>query len=121
MHMPADHYLAQLKYKLSDRLSELRSEVSDAIGKALHLAAESQPARMSRRDSAHDVADLDRDLAELRQVHAALRRIADGIYGDCVDCGVPIPLKRLMTQPAADRCSECQIDHAQLLLRWRRE
>ena len=49
-----------------------------------------------------------RDVAELRQVEAALRRIAAGQYGGCVECGMPISLARLFVQPAAERCAACQ-------------
>jgi DnaK suppressor protein len=53
-------------------------------------------------------AEEDRDVVELRQIEAALRRIAAGRYGDCVDCGMPITLARLFVQPAAERCAACQ-------------
>ena len=45
---------------------------------------------------------------ELAQVAAALGRIEAGTYGQCVDCGVEIPAKRLHVSPAAARCIACQ-------------
>src|SRR4249920_2381569 len=48
-------------------------------------------------------AEVTRDLAELRELEAALRRIADGNYGTCVDCGGEVPLARLQAQPGAAR------------------
>src|SRR5215472_15681718 len=53
-------------------------------------------------------AEEERDLVELRQVEAALHRIAAGRYGECVDCGLPISLARLFVQPSAQRCEACQ-------------
>ena len=53
-------------------------------------------------------AEENRDVAELRQVEAALHRIAAGRYGECVDCGMAISLSRLFVQPAAQRCAACQ-------------
>ena len=53
-------------------------------------------------------AEQERDVAELRQIAAAKERMARGEYGDCVDCGVAIPLARLQAQPAAARCVPCQ-------------
>ena len=53
----------------------------------------------------------DRESAELRSVNAALKRIADGVYGVCMDCGVGIPAARLHAAPEAERCVACQERH----------
>ena len=58
-----------------------------------------------------DQAELSRDVAELRQVEAARRRLAEGAYGICSDCGAAIPYERLLYEPAAERCVECQAQH----------
>lgn len=42
--------------------------------------------------------------ALLQQVKDALKRIDDGTYGRCIDCGEPIPEKRLEVIPWAARC-----------------
>jgi DnaK suppressor protein len=41
-------------------------------------------------------------------IERALRRLDLGGYGDCLECGEPIPLKRLLAQPAAELCVVCQ-------------
>lgn len=46
--------------------------------------------------------------ASLDEVDEALKRITDGTYGICIDCGQPIPDKRLEALPASARCIECQ-------------
>ena len=38
----------------------------------------------------------------------ALKRIAEGTYGICVDCSKPIALERLEAVPEAIRCEACQ-------------
>ncbi len=58
--------------------------------------------------AAHDIALVSRDLAELANVEQALARLANGTYGECVDCGNPIPYPRLAAHPAAKRCVACQ-------------
>jgi RNA polymerase-binding protein DksA len=58
-----------------------------------------------------DQAELTRDVGELREVVAALKRLADGTYGLCLDCGADIPVERLRAQPAAARCVDCQQRH----------
>lgn len=49
-----------------------------------------------------------RETAELAAVDAALKRIEDGVYGQCADCGVDIPAPRLNAAPEATRCIDCQ-------------
>ncbi len=56
-------------------------------------------------------ADKQRDQEELMAIEAARGRIADGSYGECVDCGKDIPIERLKAQPAAQRCVPCQTEY----------
>ena len=55
-----------------------------------------------------------RDANELRDITAALQRIDEGRYGECVDCGADIAPSRLQVQPAALRCIKCQEKHEQV-------
>jgi DnaK suppressor protein len=55
-----------------------------------------------------NLAEIDRDLEELRAIDASMLRIADGSYGSCVHCGKPIELARLQATPHASRCFDCQ-------------
>jgi RNA polymerase-binding protein DksA len=54
------------------------------------------------------LAEIDRDLEELRAIDAALLRVADGSYGVCQVCDKPIDIKRLAITPQAPRCIDCQ-------------
>jgi DnaK suppressor protein len=56
-------------------------------------------------------ADLDRDVTELEGLEAARARMAQGRYGDCMECGGEIAIERLRVNPAAVRCVECQRVH----------
>lgn len=58
--------------------------------------------------AALDIAEVQRDVAELRELDAARTRMEAGTYGVCVDCGVDIPTGRLEAYPAAIRCTDCQ-------------
>ncbi|MBI1235609.1 MAG: TraR/DksA family transcriptional regulator [Alphaproteobacteria bacterium] len=67
--------------------------------------------RLSRLDSMQvqamaRAADARRAMA-IRQIDAALKRLDDGEYGWCVECGEEIAPKRLDSDPAAPRCSAC--------------
>jgi DnaK suppressor protein len=53
---------------------------------------------------------------ELEQMIAARRRLQDGSYGQCVDCGEEIDLRRLSALPATPYCVSCQAIHEHPLL-----
>lgn len=55
-----------------------------------------------------DIAMLGNELAQLRDIDAALARIKDGSYGTCSTCGEPISNERLHAVPVAQRCLHCQ-------------
>ncbi len=44
---------------------------------------------------------------ELRQIAAALDRIAKGTYGECTRCGDDIAAERLDLLPASPFCAQC--------------
>jgi DnaK suppressor protein len=45
--------------------------------------------------------------AALDQIDGALKRIEDGSFGQCEECGVKIPQPRLEAIPFAARCVQC--------------
>ena len=45
--------------------------------------------------------------AEIARIDAALQRIEQGEYGECVECGEIVAEKRLMHDPAATHCIDC--------------
>lgn len=66
-------------------------------------------------DTATDLSDQDREGAALevvelqrQEVEAALRRVEEGNYGRCVDCGRQLTAERLEARPEAARCLDCQ-------------
>ncbi len=44
---------------------------------------------------------------DLQRIEAALRRIAEGEYGSCAQCGGEIAEKRLEVNPMANLCIAC--------------
>jgi DnaK suppressor protein len=44
----------------------------------------------------------------LNKIDAALRRLEEGTYGDCFDCGEEIAAARLRALPFAVRCRDCE-------------
>lgn len=61
-----------------------------------------------------NLAIVDRQVHEMRDIEAAKRRIKAGDYGVCVDCGAGIGFDRLMAYPTAKRCIVCQRQHERI-------
>ena len=53
---------------------------------------------------------------ELAKVMAARRRLNEGNFGRCLDCGKAISLQRLFALPAAAYCTACQATREHNLL-----
>ena len=51
----------------------------------------------------------DAELRAVLRITAALRRLEDGRYGRCVDCGDEIEPERLLILPESERCLGCAI------------
>jgi DnaK suppressor protein len=49
-----------------------------------------------------------RETLYLKKIDDALRRITDGTFGECNDCGQDIELKRLQARPTATLCLTCK-------------
>jgi DnaK suppressor protein len=82
----------------------LRKRDGIAIEKSADEMDEIQYA--SERDLA--IRNVDRESRLLRDVNAALRRIRDGSFGNCMECESAISPKRLAAVPWAPLCFQCQ-------------
>ena len=111
--------LDELRSSLQARARQLRDEIRQTLVKSdseqyLQIAdAVRDLEDESFADLMVDVnlAEIDRDLEELRAVDAAMLRIADGSYGTCEHCGRKIDFERLQATPFANRCFDCQSMH----------
>jgi RNA polymerase-binding protein DksA len=117
MPPPLDaHQIEELRRSLKDRARQLREEIRQTLRKSdqeqyVMIADE---VRDLEDDSFADLmvdvnlAEIDRDLQELRLIDAAFLRLNDGTYGRCEQCGSPIEIARLRATPFASRCFDCQ-------------
>jgi DnaK suppressor protein len=104
-------WLAEVRDALLERRRQITTIVQSGRGE---LAA--------GKEAPADIADLASDgfedeltaglltieAAQLEEVDEALARLDRGEYGDCIDCGKPIPKKRLDILPFAKRCLKCE-------------
>jgi DnaK suppressor protein len=98
------------------RLEALEAELiaqDEVAGDAASVVEldQSRVGRLSRMDAlqsqAMSVETARRRAVLLRRVRSALARIEAGEYGDCLECGDPIPAGRLDIDPAAPTCVGC--------------
>jgi DnaK suppressor protein len=115
MELATQGNLHLLRRLLNHRLQELSAEVHEAEQSQRESKASDSDEVRDRKDEAalQQLLDVDamqeqRDVDEMKLVEAALNRLELGTYGDCLACGNPIPLQRLLVQPAALRCTACQ-------------
>lgn len=93
---------------LRNRLRELNARLSDVETELDQPSDPDAEERASEREGDEVLEGLgNAGLAEIRMIEAALERIADGTYGDCVACGEPISEARLEAVPHAARCRNC--------------
>ncbi len=106
----------ELRHRLNHRSVKLREEIRQ------ELLVSDQEQYITLAGKVHDVeeesvADLlsdvnlaiiDLHVHEVRDIEAALLRIAGGAYGVCIDCDDEIGYERLLAYPTAKRCYACQ-------------
>jgi RNA polymerase-binding transcription factor DksA len=113
MDLPTQTHLTLLRNLLTLRRHELQTEIHAAeLGRrgtaVIPDVGDREDQAMLASIEAVDAAEEERDVRELALVVAALDRLDAGAYGDCAACDEPIPLPRLLAQPAAERCATCQ-------------
>ena len=105
-------FTQQLQAMRSGLLAQLRAQRGGKIGRAEAAAdaRDQQSDDWAQADAERDLAVAleERESAELVAIDEALKRVADGSFGLCMDCGVSIPTARLHANPTALRCVACQ-------------
>jgi DnaK suppressor protein len=110
--MLSESEYGQIRQRLLQLQQELRS-LLDAGEEALRVVELDQTSvgRLSRMDALQGQAMSQerarRRQRELQRIAAALRRLENGEYGDCQDCGEAIDVRRLEMDPAAILCIRC--------------
>src|SRR2546421_2412532 len=97
-------YKALLEARQAELAGGLRNREGIAIEKTADALDEVQLA--GERELA--IRNLDRESILLRNVRAALSRVADGSYGTCLHCEEDISPKRLNAVPWTAYCIRCQ-------------
>ncbi len=107
----------QAAVRLAARQAELRALLQAAAGAAVgamereHEVLDFKDVAAEETQAAVDDVATSHATQELVQIAEALRRVDDGSYGLCQDCGEPIDERRLAAMPATAFCTSCQAIH----------
>lgn len=104
--------LAHFSDKLRETLEDLsRQNDLGSEGQKTVMLDQQSVGRLSRMDAlqgqAMAQATAQRRELQIRKIHAALERIAEGEFGYCFDCGDLIARPRLDLDPTATLCISC--------------
>lgn len=106
----------ELADKLRQRQAELLAMLREAAG--ANIAGDNPPEVLDFKDvAAEETRAVVDEVAyahatdELSRIVLALRRVDEGTYGLCEDCGEPIDERRLRALPATPFCTACQTIH----------
>lgn len=108
----SDTFDAQLRQMRTTLLAQVRAQRGGRVGRAeaaadaLDNVGDDWAQANAERDLS--IALEERESAELVAIDAALKRVADGSYGLCLDCGEALPTARLHANPTALCCVACQ-------------
>ena len=97
-----------IRDKLELRLREALP--TRALRESILIHQVADPADGTQQALERDLAihSLDRDSSLAKRIHASLHRLDNGTYGECIECGDEIALKRLKAIPWAELCIRCQ-------------
>ena len=97
-----------------ERLEEMRADLERTVA-ILNGEHHLEPGGGEAADAGSNLTEADRNAASVQaamrqraEVLAALARIEQGSYGECVDCRALVPEPRLEARPATARCVPCQ-------------
>jgi len=100
--------IAEREKQLKARLDELMAHLKKIDSELDEPADKDVEERAVEREGDEVLEVLGQvELQEVRVIEAALKRVEDGEYGICVDCGDTISEERLDILPATPKCQKC--------------
>ena len=100
--------VSKFEIRLRDRLRDLNARLSGVEAELDQPVDADVEERATEREGDEVLESLgNAGLLEIRKIQAALGRIADGAFGECVACGELISEERLNAVPHAARCKRC--------------
>jgi RNA polymerase-binding transcription factor DksA len=115
LHPPREQFAAERRRLLersavvrADIARELRNHDAEQYSELAGLVSDSGDQSVADLLVDIGLAEVTRDVGEVRDIEAALLRIARGVYGTCIDCDRDVGRARLEINASAARCIPCQ-------------
>ena len=104
------HKIEQVKKRLHQKYYELMALSGNPIADIADAEPYPDPYDLASMEVSRDLRCMSRDRERnmIIQLKTALRRIDQGTYGICVNCGNKISEKRLLAYPTVIFCMPCQ-------------
>ncbi|THB63321.1 MAG: TraR/DksA family transcriptional regulator [Desulfovibrio sp.] len=107
-----DQQRADLKQRILAEIVKLENYAASLEGKVNPVAPDVAIGRLSRLDTMLNQGINESALSQSRQrigkLQRALARMQeDQDFGECMECGEPIPIPRLLALPETELCVEC--------------
>jgi DnaK suppressor protein len=117
--VPMKIYDSSLAPRFSQRLDKREAELramlrsstespDDALAADAHEVTDFKGMATEESLSVVDEAQANHAAQELQQVLTARQRLLDQTYGQCLDCGNAVDLRRLEALPSTPYCTACQ-------------
>jgi DnaK suppressor protein len=109
-----------LKFKkiLETQRDELLGNAQKTITGEIHLDPDDFPDEIDAASSEMNLAFQgrlrERERGLIAKIMQALRKIEEGVYGECESCGEEISLKRIEARPVAELCIDCKAEQEAL-------
>jgi DnaK suppressor protein len=99
-----------LERRRSELMHDVQHKIRDVRSDGIAERGVLDTAESSEVDTQDDIefALIQLKAETLNKIDAALRRIEEGSYGDCSECGAEIAEARLRALPFAVRCRDCE-------------
>ena len=109
---------AKFKKLLMQQRDDLLGNARKALSGDIHVDPDDFPDEM---DTASSEVNLqftgrlrEREQGLISKIEAALEKIEEGSYGECMSCGEDIGVARLKARPVAELCIECKSEQEKL-------
>lgn len=110
--------LTRFRKLLLEQRDQLQGNAKKALSGDIHVDPDDFPDEMDIASSEVNLQFAgrlrEREQGLLAKIDAALQKIDDGEYGECMSCGEQIGVARLKARPVAELCIECKSEQEKI-------